>query len=138
MAYSSVSKRFLVAYHQAVAGPARSTTFAASSCLDRPLVGRPINVSFDNHFQGEIGVGYSPASDKFLVAYRHFYEPAGPATIQSKTVSAVDGSLGNGGRRHGGRTTPTSPRVAYNSKNNQFLLSWWQGSPGVARSTTAG
>ena len=65
------------------------------------LVGAPINISFDNHFQGEVGVGYSPASDKFLVAYRHFYEPAGPATIQSRTVSAVDGALGAASRHDG-------------------------------------
>jgi hypothetical protein len=131
VAYSTVSKRFLVAYHQygAGAGPLNDIRGQLVSSTGQ-LVGAPINVTFDNHFQGEVGVGYSPASDKFLVAYRHFYEPAGPATIQSRTVSAVDGSLGTAVDVTAAGNTNV-PEVAYNSKNSQFLLSWWQGTPGL-------
>ena len=95
VAYSTVSKRFLVATTSTAAVGSRATTSAGSWC---PTPGSwsaaPINVSFDNHFQGEVGVGYSPSSDKFLVAYSNYYEPAGPSTIQTRTVSAVDGALG--------------------------------------------
>jgi hypothetical protein len=132
VAYSSVSKRFLVAYHQAGGGTVPINDIRGQ--LVSPtgqLVGAPINVTFDNHFQGEVGVGYSPASDKFLVAYRNFYEPAGPATIQARTVSAVDGALGTAADMTASSNTNV-PEVAYNSKTSQFLLSWWQASPGTS------
>ena len=93
------------------------------------LVGAPINVSFDNHFQGEVGVGYSPASDKFLVAYRHFYEPAGPATIQTRTVNAADGALGTAAdidfvdQHQRRRRSPTTPRPT------SSCVGWWQALP---------
>ena len=61
---------------------------------DGQLIGAPIIVTFDNHFQGETGVAYSPASNQFLVAYRHFYEPAGPATVQVRTHRRQLGALG--------------------------------------------
>jgi hypothetical protein len=131
VSYSTVSKRFLVVFHQ-YGGGAHPFNDVRGQLVSSTgsLVGAPIVVSFDNHFQGETGVGYSPTSDKFLVAYRHFYEPAGPATIQTKTVSAVDGSVGTAvDVTQAGNTNV--PEVSYNSKNNQFLLGWWQGSPGV-------
>jgi hypothetical protein len=132
VAYSTVSKRFLVVYHQNGGGgqPGQDIRGQLVSSTGQ-LVGGPINVSFDNHSQLEVGVGYSPASDKFLVAYRNFYEPSGPATIQSRTVSAVDGSIGTAVDMTASSNT-NMPEVAYNSKNNQFLLSWWQASPGSA------
>ncbi|HSJ61286.1 MAG TPA: hypothetical protein VK895_08640, partial [Jiangellaceae bacterium] len=131
VAYSSVSQRFLVVYHQYGGGgqPANDLRGQLVSTAGA-LVGAPINISFDNHFQGEVGIGYSPTSDRFLVAYRHFYEPAGPATIQSRTVSAADGSLGTPVDMTAASNTNV-PEVAYNSKNNQFLLAWWQGGSGV-------
>ena len=60
----------------------------------------------------------------------NFYEPAGPATIQTRTVSAVDGALGTAADMTSSSNTNV-PEVTYNSKNNQFLLSWWQASPGL-------
>ncbi|MEO5821347.1 MAG: hypothetical protein ABIT71_12660, partial [Vicinamibacteraceae bacterium] len=132
VAYSSVSRRFLVAYHQAGGGAAPANDIRGQLVSSTgQLVGGPINISFDNHFQGEVGVGYSPSSDKFLVAYRHFYEPNGPAAIQSRTVSAVDGALGTAADMTLSNNTNV-PEVSYNTKNNQFLLSWWQASPGSA------
>ena len=132
VAYSSVSKRFLVVYHQNGGGgqPGQDIRGQLVSTTGQ-LVGGPINVSFDNHSQLEVGVGYSPASDKFLVAYRNYYEPAGPATIQSRTVSAVDGALGTAADMAFSNNTNV-PEVSYNTKSSQFLLSWWQASPGTS------
>ena len=118
VAYSTVSKRFLVVYHQNGGGgqPGHDIRGQLVSTTGQ-LVGGPINVSFDNHSQLEVGVGYSPASDKFLVAYRNFYEPAGPATIQTRTVSAVDGALGTAAdmtaveQHERPRSQPTTPRA---------------------------
>jgi hypothetical protein len=132
VAYSTVSKRFLVVYHQNGGGGQPTNDIRGQLVSDTgQLVGPAITISFDNHFQGEVGVGYSPASDKFLVAYRHYYEPAGPATIQSRTVSAVDGALGTPADMTASSNTNV-PEVAYNTKNNQFLLSWWQAVPNSA------
>ena len=133
VAYSSVSQRFLVVYHQNGGGaqPGQDTRAQLVS-TNGQLVGGPINVSFDNHSQLEVAVGYSPASNKFLVASRHFYEPVGPAAIRTRTVSAVDGALGEpADMAIAGNTN--IPEVSYNTKNNQFLLSWWQasGSSGI-------
>ena len=132
VAYSSVSKRFLVVFHQNGGGgqPGSDIRGQLVSTTGQ-LVGGPINVSFDNHSQLEVSVGYSPASDKFLVAYRNYYEPSGPASIQSRTVSAVDGSLGTAADMTVASNTNV-PEVTYNTKSNQFLLSWWQTSPGTA------
>ena len=132
VAYSTASKRFLVVYHQNGGGAQPGQDVRAQLVSDTgQLVGGPINVSFDNHSQLEVSVGYSAASDKFLVAYRNFYEPAGPATIQARTVSAVNGALGTAVDMADSSNTNV-PEVAYNSKNNQFLLSWWQASPGTS------
>ena len=71
VAYSTVSKRFLVGYHQFGGGGQPGNDIRGQLVSDTgQLVGGPINITFDNHFQGEVGVGYSPSSDKFLVAYR--------------------------------------------------------------------
>jgi len=130
IAYSTTSKRFLVAYHQNGGGSQPINDIRGQLVSDTgQLVGGPINISFDNHFQGEVSVGYSPASNKFLVAYRNYYEPVGPATIQSRTVSAVDGALSAATDMTASSNTNV-PEITYNHKNNQFLLSWWQASPG--------
>ncbi len=132
VAYSTVSKRFLVAFHQFGGGGLPGNDIRGQLVSDTgQLVGAPINISLDNHFQGEVGVGYSPSSDKFLVAYNNYYEPAGPSTIQTKTVSAVNGGLGTANDVTNAALTSV-PEIAYNTKNNQFLLAWWQNTAGQA------
>ncbi len=134
VAYSTVSKRFLVAYHQDGGGavPVQRHSRPAR-VLDRPAGrSRRSPSRSTTTSRARSGIGYSPASDKFLVAYRHFYEPAGPATIQSRTVSAVDGALGAAADMTASNNTNV-PEVAYNTKTNQFLLSWWQGEPRCGR-----
>jgi hypothetical protein len=129
VAYSTTSKRFLVAYHQYGGGGQPGNDIRGQLVSDTgQLVGGPINISFDNHFQGEVGVGYSPASDLFLVAYRHFYEPAGPATIQTRTVNAVSGALGTAADIEAASNVD-APEVTYDSKAGKFWVSWWRGLP---------
>jgi hypothetical protein len=130
VAYSTVSKRFLVVFHQYGGGtqPANDLRGQLVSSTGQ-LVGAPINITFDNHFQGEAGVGYSPTTDKFLVAYRHFYEPAGPATIQTKTVNATDGALGIAADIEAA-TNVNVPEVTWNPKASVFMVAWWRALPG--------
>ena len=121
VAYSTTSKRFLVAFHQYGGGGQPGNDIRGQLVSDTgQLVGAPINISFDNHFQGEVGVGYSPASDLFLVAYRNFYEPAGPATIQTRTVNAVNGALGAAADIESWSNVD-APEVTYRLKGGQVL-----------------
>jgi len=129
IAYSTVSKNFLVVFHQYGVSPGpfndiRGQLVSAAGSL----VGAPINVTFDNHFQGEVGVGYSPTSDKFLVAYRHFYEPNGPATIQTKTIAADSGALGTAADIEAASNVNV-PEVTWDPKANQFMVMWWRALP---------
>ena len=84
VAYSATSQRFLVVWHQYGGGGVPANDLRAQLVsTSAALVGTVINVSFDNHFQGEVGLDWSPATNQFLLAYRHFYEPSGPATVRS-------------------------------------------------------
>lgn len=126
VAYSTLSQRFLVVFHQYGGGGVPANDIRGQLVADNgSLVGGVINVTFDNHFQGEVGVSYSPASNQFLVGYRHFYEPSGPATIQVRTVNADTGALGTPVDLTAAVNTNV-PEIAYNTSTNQFFVGWWQ------------
>jgi hypothetical protein len=130
LAFSTVSKNFLVVFHQYGVKPGPFNDIRGQLVSSAgALVGPPINVSYDNHFQGEVGVGYSPASNKFLVAYRNYYEPNGPATVQTKTVAADTGVLGAAADIEAAANVNV-PEVVWDVKAGQFFVAWWRGVPG--------
>ena len=67
---------------------------------------------------------------------RNYYEPAGPATIQSRTVSAVERRARHGDRHRPCRATPTSPRSPTTPRTTSSCLAWWQSHRGAGGSTT--
>ena len=137
VAYSTVSKRFLVAYHQYGGGGQPGNDIRGQLVSDTgQLVGGPINISFDNHFQGEVGVGYSPASDKFLVAYRQLLRAGRAGDDPDPDGQRRQRRARHRGRHRRCRATSNVPEVTYNTKNNQFLLGLVAGHRRGRRSTT--
>ena len=73
--YATGSKRFLVAYHQL--SPLHDII---AQLVDNSggLIAGPLPLEVDGHYQREPSIAYSPATDAFMVAWGHYYNPAGP------------------------------------------------------------
>jgi hypothetical protein len=116
--YSSVSKRFLVAWRSLIGNDINARL------LD--LTGRPVSnvikVTDTAGYEGNPGVAYSPASDQFLVAF--VAEDSSPF-VGTRTVSASTGALGPQYELGRAAGTYTSDAV-YISSTGQFLVAWFQ------------
>lgn len=118
--YATGSKRFLVAYNQIQ----RGEVLAQMVGNDGVLVGGVVDVTLDNHSQAEPSVSYDPVGDQFLVAFRHWYEPAGPGAVWVRTVSAASGALGTT-HEVARAISCYMPQIERNSSTGQFLVAWY-------------
>ena len=103
----------------------RSTTSSPSSSIStaRWSAGR-CRVAADNHWQREPSVAYNPNTDSFLVAYGHYYNPAGPGAVHVRTVAAATGALGPV-REIATGTAVYVPQVEFNPARGQFFVAWY-------------
>ena len=123
IAYATGSARFLVVYHQI--GPPANDVVGQLVDNAGGLVGGPIPITADNHSQAEPSVAYNPTTDQFMVATRHYYEPAGPGAVWVRSIAASTGGLGPVHEVAVGVACYV-PQIEYNPSTNQFLVAWYQ------------
>ena len=122
VAYSYASKRFLVAYNQI--GPPTADIVAQMVDNGGNLIGGPLALSLDNHWQREPSVAYDTRNDAFMVAWGVFYNPAGPGAVHVRTVAASTGALGPVREVATGAAVYV-PQVEYNDTNGHFFVAWY-------------
>lgn len=128
-AYSSADDEFLVTWQDLGGSPLhdiRGQRVAGSGAL----LGGPINITFDNHYQKEPDVAYDRAANVFYVAWSNYTEPAGPAGVLGRRVQSGTGALLD--------TEPQLlftakgtwlPVVVNNPNDGNFFVGWYTNSP---------
>ena len=91
VAYSTVSKEFLVAWRQYQGG--LNNIYAQRLDLGGNLLGTELSLTFDIHWQDDPAVAYDPVNNSFLVAWQNFTEPRGPGGVNARRIDAGSGAL---------------------------------------------
>lgn len=128
IAYSSVSKEFLVAWMQYGPANGQFDIRAQRVSTSGALLGGEITITADNAWQAQPAIAYNPTLNEFFIVYG--YSPAsGGDFVMGQRVQAGTGALQGGATVIYGGVFLTVPDVQFIAGSSQYLVAWYQGSP---------
>ena len=129
VAYSSANDEFLVVWQDLGGAPLHDIRAQRVSGAGA-LIGGPIALTFDNHYQAEPAVAYDRAANVFYVAWANYTEPSGPAGVLGRRVQSGTGALPESQAQLLFTSKGTwVPAVVNNSNAGNFFVGWYTNSP---------